>query len=65
MWPRWLRLAGARIGPGCEISTVTDVLPHAVTIGPQTFFADGIYLGGPTLRAGSAVIYRIKLGPSC
>jgi non-ribosomal peptide synthetase-like protein len=65
MWPRWLRLAGARIGPGCEISTVTDVLPHAVTIGPETFFADGIYLGGPTLRAGSAVIDRIKLGPSC
>ena len=65
MWPRWLRLAGARIGPGCEISTVTDVLPHAVTIGTETFFADGIYLGGPTLRAGSAVIDRIKLGPSC
>ena len=65
MWPWWLRLAGARIGRGCEISTVTDVLPHAVSIGRETFFADGIYLGGPTLRAGSAQVDRIELGQSC
>jgi non-ribosomal peptide synthetase-like protein len=65
MWPRWLRLAGARIGKGCEISTVTDVLPGAVAIGRETFFADGIYLGGPTLRAGSATIERVELGQSC
>ena len=65
MWPRWLRLAGARIGKGCEISTVTDVLPGAVAIGRETFFADGIYLGGPTLRAGSATVERVELGESC
>jgi non-ribosomal peptide synthetase-like protein len=65
MWPRWLRLAGARIGTGCEISTVTDVLPGAVAIGRETFFADGVYLGGPTLRAGSATVARVELGESC
>lgn len=65
MWPHWLRLAGARIGPGCEISTVTDVSPASVIIGRDTFFADGVYLGGPRLRAGQARIEPVELGASC
>jgi non-ribosomal peptide synthetase-like protein len=65
MWPMWLNLAGARIGRGCEISTVTDVLPSSVSIGRETFFADGIYLGGPTLRAGAATVEPVELGESC
>ena len=65
MWPMWLNLAGARIGRGCEISTVTDVVPSTVEIGPETFFADGIYLGGPTLHAGTATIQPVTLGGSC
>jgi len=65
MWPMWLNLAGARIGKGCEISTVTDVVPSTVTIGDDTFFADGIYLGGPALHAGTATIEPIELGRSC
>ncbi|MCE2881837.1 MAG: amino acid adenylation domain-containing protein [Planctomycetaceae bacterium] len=65
MWPIWLNLAGARIGRGCEISTVTDVIPSTVTIGRETFFADGIYLGGPRLHAGTATIEPVELGESC
>jgi non-ribosomal peptide synthetase-like protein len=65
MWPIWLNLAGARIGRGCEISTITDVVPSTVTIGDETFFADGIYLGGPTLHAGTATIEPIVLEESC
>ena len=65
MWPMWLRLAGARIGRGCEISTVTGVVPSTVEIGTETFFADGIYLGGPRVRAGSAVVEPVRLGRSC
>jgi non-ribosomal peptide synthetase-like protein len=65
MWPIWLNLAGARIGRGCEISTVTDVVPSTVTIGRETFFADGIYLGGPTLHAGTARLDPVTLGESC
>lgn len=65
MWPAWLNLAGARIGRGCEISTVTDVIPSSVTIGRETFFADGIYLGGPRLHAGTATVARVELGESC
>ena len=65
MWPMWLNLAGARIGRGCEISTITDVVPSTVEIGDETFFADGIYLGGPSLHAGTATIEPVKLSPSC
>ena len=65
MWPIWLNLAGARIGRGCEISTVTDVVPSTVEIGEETFFADGIYLGGPALHAGTATIGPVTLSPSC
>jgi non-ribosomal peptide synthetase-like protein len=65
MWPMWLRLAGAHIGRGCEISTITDVVPSTVRIGAGTFFADGIYLGGPTLHAGTATIEPIVLEESC
>ena len=65
MWPMWLNLAGARIGRGCEISTVTDVIPSSVAIGRETFFADGIYLGGPRLHAGTAQVEPVELAESC
>jgi non-ribosomal peptide synthetase-like protein len=65
MWPVWLNLAGARIGRGCEISTVTDVVPSTIEIGEETFFADGIYLGGPALHAGTATIETVTLSSSC
>ncbi len=64
-WPMWLNLAGARIGRGCEISTVTGVVPSTIHIGAETFFADGIYLGGPSLHAGTASIEPVVLGESC
>ena len=41
-WPMWLRAAGMRVGPDCEISTIIDVVPELVEIGPECFFADGI-----------------------
>jgi non-ribosomal peptide synthetase-like protein len=61
-WPRWLRLAGMDIGAQCEISTITDVVPELVTIGAETFFADGIYLGGGIVRHGTVRLGPIRLG---
>ena len=61
-WPFWLRLAGMRIGPGCELSTIIDVVPELVTIGPETFFADGIYLGGPRVHRGTVTLDHAVLG---
>jgi len=61
-WPRWLRLAGMAVGAKCEISTIIDVVPELVTIGPETFFADGIYLGGGTVRRGTVELGHTRLG---
>ena len=61
-WKQWLRLAGANIGEKCEISTIFDVTPELITIGAETFFADGIYLGGPEIMQGTVRLAPIVLG---
>lgn len=61
-WPAWLRLAGMRIGPGCEISTILDVVPELVEIGSDSFFADGIYLGGPRIARGRVQLGAVSVG---
>jgi non-ribosomal peptide synthetase-like protein len=61
-WPVWLRLAGMRVGSGCEISTIIDVVPELVRIRPGTFLADGIYLGGPRIQRGSVTLAHVVLG---
>ena len=61
-WPHWLRLSGMNIGRDCEISTIIDVVPELVTIGEETFFADGIYLGGARVRQGIVTLAETSLG---
>jgi len=63
LWPIWLRHAGMNVGRGCEISTITGVIPELVTIEGPSFLADGIYLGEPvvhrgTVRAGTVDLAR-------
>jgi non-ribosomal peptide synthetase-like protein len=60
-WPIWLRAAGMRIGRGCEISTIIDVVPELVRIEEDTFFADGIYLGGPRIQRGMVSLAEVEL----
>lgn len=52
-WPSWLRLAGMNIGPQCEISSIMEVIPEHISIGQQSFFADGIYLGTAHFHRGT------------
>ena len=61
-WPYWLRFAGMKIGKGSEISTIIDVVPELVEIGGSTFFADGIYLGGPVISQGRVSLAMTSLG---
>lgn len=61
-WPHWLRLAGMNIGRNCEISTIIDVVPELITIEGPSFFADGIYLGGPRVHRGTVTLSRTHLG---
>jgi non-ribosomal peptide synthetase-like protein len=58
LYPVWLRWAGMKIGRGCEISSLIDTIPELVEIGPESFLADGIYLGCPSVDRG-----RVTLGP--
>jgi non-ribosomal peptide synthetase-like protein len=62
-WPAWLRWAGMDVGRGCEISTIIDVVPELVHIGPDTFFADGIYLGGPRIHQGTVTLAQVRISP--
>ncbi|HEX7851967.1 MAG TPA: amino acid adenylation domain-containing protein [Sphingomonas sp.] len=61
-WSKWLRLAGMNIGAKCEISTILDVVPELISIGEETFFADGIYLGGAEVRQGAVRLAPVRLG---
>ena len=61
-WPMWLRLSGMKIGRGCEISTIIDVVPELVEIGDESFFADGIYLCGPRVHRGTVTLAQTRLG---
>ncbi|MEO6567256.1 MAG: amino acid adenylation domain-containing protein, partial [Opitutaceae bacterium] len=61
-WPAWLRCAGMKIGKGCEISTIIDVVPEHIEIGESSFLADGIYLGGPRIHQGVVTVTRTRLG---
>lgn len=61
MWPVWLRAAGMKVGRGCEISTITGVIPEQVTIEGPSFLADGIYLGEPVVHRGSVRVAPVRL----
>ncbi len=61
-WPHWLRLAGMRVGRGCEVSTIIDVLPETVTIGEESFFADGIYFCPPRVDRGTVTVAATTIG---
>ncbi|MGH9481695.1 MAG: amino acid adenylation domain-containing protein, partial [Terriglobales bacterium] len=62
LWPVWLRAAGMRVGRGCEISTIFDVLPSSVSLGARSFLADGIYLAGPRRHGGVVTVVPTRLG---
>lgn len=52
----WFRLMGASVGRRAEISTATSVVHDLVTIGPESFIADGVVLGAAQAEPG-----RIRL----
>ena len=41
----WYRLLGAKVGPGTEISTAMGIVPDMLTLGRDSFIADGVMLG--------------------
>lgn len=50
--PWWYRLLGAKVGAGTEISTALGVVPDMLTIGTDSFVADGVMLGDERIEGG-------------
>jgi non-ribosomal peptide synthetase-like protein len=50
--PLWLRLLGAKVGRNAEISTAEGMVPELLTLGADSFIADGAMLGDEELSGG-------------
>lgn len=48
----WFRMLGARIGRDVEISTAMGVVPDLLTMGDDSFVADGVMLGDEHVESG-------------
>ncbi|RJT86195.1 amino acid adenylation domain-containing protein [Cryobacterium melibiosiphilum] len=59
--PVWLRLLGAKVGPGVEASTVL-LIPSLTTIAPHAFLADDTMVACYELGGGWMHIGRAKIG---
>ena len=58
----WFRLMGATVGRRAEISTATSVVHDLVTIGPESFIADGVVLGAARTVPGAIVLAPTVIG---
>ncbi|WP_369358278.1 Pls/PosA family non-ribosomal peptide synthetase [Streptomyces sp. cg2] len=58
----WLRLLGARIGPGAEVSTASHLDPDLLALGEGSFVADMAGVGGATFAGGRVLCRRTEVG---
>jgi non-ribosomal peptide synthetase-like protein len=59
--PLWMRLLGAKVGRGAEISTVL-LIPKLVQVGDHSFLADDTLVGPYELGGGWIRVERVKVG---
>ena len=60
--PTWLRLMGAKVGRGSEVSTATGIVPDLLSLGEHCFIADGVMLGDEEQRGGWMVLRETGIG---
>ncbi len=58
----WLRLMGTKVGRHAEISTAVGITPDLLTLGDDTFIADGVILGDEEQRGGWLVLKPTIIG---
>lgn len=58
----WLRLLGARVGRGTEVSTAAHIDPDLLTLGPQSFVADMASVGAATFANGRVAFLPTDVG---
>lgn len=61
-FPIWLRILGAKVGKGAEISTVSQLYPDLTVIGDESFFADGSMIGGRRFFQGHVQLDEVRIG---
>jgi carbonic anhydrase/acetyltransferase-like protein (isoleucine patch superfamily) len=61
----WLRLLGARVGRRAEVSTVANIDPDLLVIGPESFVADLAVIGAARHHRGTIALGTTELGPRC
>lgn len=59
--PLWMRLLGAKVGKGAEVSTVL-LIPKLVQVGHHSFLADDTLVGPYELGGGWIRVERVKVG---
>ena len=60
--PGWLRLLGARVGRHAEISTAEGMVPELLSLGDDSFIADGVMLGDEELSGGWMILQPTVIG---
>ena len=60
--PTWLRLMGAKVGRHAEVSTAVGIVPDLITLGDDSFIADGVMLGDEEQRGGWMILRPTKIG---
>ncbi len=60
--PAWLRLMGAKVGRGAEVSTAAGIVPGLLSLGEHSFIADGVMLGDEEQRGGWMVLRPTVIG---
>ena len=60
--PPFLRLLGAKIGRGTEISTVQGIMPDLLEVGDGSFLADACIIGGHRTYLGQTELRRNRIG---
>ena len=58
----WLRLLGARVGRGTEVSTAAHIDPDLLTLGPESFVADMASVGAATFANGRMALLPTDVG---
>jgi non-ribosomal peptide synthetase-like protein len=60
--PLWLRVLGVKVGKHAEISTAAGMVPELLSLGEDSFIADGVMLGDEELRGGWMLLKSTQIG---
>ncbi len=58
----WLRSLGAKIEKRSEVSTISHITPNLLTVGPESFFADGACIGATPVYNGYLLVAPTQVG---